>query len=286
MTQLQVVHRTAARRKFGGYKPDKPKIIREVKVEETETFRKLKQSAAKSLDLHSKGKGNYAHNFLRHLDYSAEDVERLSIALADFESHESFRFLGDFLATAVRCGQDSEYVIHASHLKTAFSSFGPLNISGKHVEFFGSADTICNKMSGGSLIIHPGGSRIKFLGAQMKGGSITIIGESNVGNLGIRMHGGEIIFNDPVNFNEGSGWSIGDGMSAGRIHFKKDCHHSYPCWSYLEIGRQRRLPFGGRIDFDGKIIGAFRLSNEDGRKEIYHKGKKMVGRWEGGRKVA
>jgi len=187
-----------ARRKFGGYKGEEPKIVRQAKVEENQALRQMAEAFQKFNHDRYKNDAGYekALQLVKGMDYTSADVTKFSILLADFQNEENFKEkAGLFLSALINHGTEQDYLVHVRLLD--------------EIQYLGYKNTK-------NIVIEGNCGQI---GNEMISGRITVIGNSG-GRLGLRMKGGKII----VKGNSGSG--IGEGMEGGTIIVEKDAEYN------------------------------------------------------------
>ncbi len=181
----------AANSRFDKYKPEPHKSVRQLKIEgaEDETPNQLKDAWSR-LELNTTSEFTYidAFRLIRHLDYSTKDVEKFSIALAEFQDEIKFaERAGIFLSALINNGKDKNYVVHANHLNVLLDCIGFRNR--KNIKVEGSIGK-CVGYSMLSGIIFVNGDVGNAIGHAMQGGKIYIVGER--GLLGEYIAGGRI----------------------------------------------------------------------------------------------
>ena len=110
----------AAAKQFGRYKREPKQDVRTQKIKEDQTLLQLKQ-AWKKFKLTSRFRDDQVYDdvlsIVKGLKYSAKDVERFSIALAEFQEEQDFETkAGYFLSALMNNGIDMDYIIHTAHL--------------------------------------------------------------------------------------------------------------------------------------------------------------------------
>ncbi|MDD5171998.1 MAG: hypothetical protein PHF60_03090 [Candidatus ainarchaeum sp.] len=248
---------------FTKYKPEEEKAVRKAEVEENETLRQLK-AAWKAVEYARNQRRRIpdyswqhcyekASELAKQVDYSAEDVERFSIALAEFQGEEEFsEKAGLFLSALINNGKDSDYVIHTEHLGEGIHRIGWMNT--KNIIVKGDVSESGRDMADGELIVR--GNARNGLGVRMEGGRITVKGDS-CGLAGYGMQGGAII----VEGNAAD--SVGLRMEGGTITVKGNAGK--------EIGQ---LMNGGEIHIEGKFKDVGNVIHG----KIFHKGVKIIDR--------
>ncbi|MDD5171805.1 MAG: hypothetical protein PHF60_02100 [Candidatus ainarchaeum sp.] len=132
--EIVVPDRSALANGFRGYKPEGELVVRKVEVVEDETLRQLKKAFSEYLTLDSPKHHttNYfyenAVSRIKKLRYSADDVERFSLALGEFQNEKEFpKKAGIFLSVLINMGKDYSYVIHTAHLSERPKYIGYMN---------------------------------------------------------------------------------------------------------------------------------------------------------------
>lgn len=217
---------TRADHRFGRYKKEEKREVRQADVkEDTEVMRQLKElwKAYRYQDYRG---GEWAadtstyYNLIcrasKKIRYSAKDVERFSIALAEFQDEKYFDIkVGLFLSALINKGKDKDYVIHTSHL------FKPPNVLGylnrKNITVNGDVgDWAGQRMKRGTIIVNGNAGGCvggDMRGYGMKGGTILIRQNASY-SVGNCMRGGKIIL-------EGNaGTFFGSWMNGGEIHIQ------------------------------------------------------------------
>lgn len=170
---------------FSRYRPEKERAVRMPEVVENATLRQLKDAWRRFVRAAYEGEEiehtdepsmvyYTAIRILKAIDYSAKDVEKFSVALAEFQDdvfdYNSFVYnAGLFLSALIGNCPDSDFVIHTRHLTNPPRYIGFRNTKNVTVE----------------------GSVEDYSGEKMASGRITINGDAGVG-LGHDMEGGEI----------------------------------------------------------------------------------------------
>ena len=244
---------------------------------------------------------------VKGLTYTAKDVERFSIALAEFQGEEDFREkAGYFLSALINNCPDSDFVIHTKHLEKKIEYLGLHNT--KNITIDGDAGNVLGReMIGGRITVK--GSTRDWAGLFMKNGEIVIEGDSGNGlgremksgkitvernasrNVGMLMVGGEIVIEgnggEQVGFHmkggkitvKGNATNLaGYGMESGEIVIDGDCGEDLG--NEMEGGKITVKGNGGECVGLGMAGGTIRIDgdyvsldkNIKGGK-IYHKGK-------------
>ena len=275
--------------RFGRYAPEAEKDVRKADVREDEVLKQLKSLFTKfECECPTQcyeileGPYNEALKLVRGLNYSAQDVTNLSIALAEFQDMVGFpKRAGLFLSALVNNMPDEHFVIHTKHLAVPISDLGYRNIGNVTVK--GSlADLIGHMMVGGTMVIE--GNVRWALAFRMKGGHMEIGGEC--GQVGNELSGGTILV-------KGDAGSVGDNMEGGLIIIKGNAVYTagraMKGGAILILGNAKIVGMqesftgnneryyygcieGGEIHVEGDL-GAFGMSGSAKDARIYHKGK-------------
>jgi hypothetical protein len=219
----------AARKRFKGYKRETEKVSRRADVKESEAVRQLQDAFVKTeclfpgehLEVLDEPYESALEN-LRGISYSVDDVQRLTIALAELQGEQGFsvKKAGLFLSAVVNNGADSEYTLLLAHLAgplhcLAYRNTKKMFVDGDVGRTFG--------MDFQSGSAHIKGSAGMHAGIHMKGGAITIGGNADFG-LGGHMRGGSITVEKDASH------CIGNGMKNGIITIKGNAGHNIGGW--------------------------------------------------------
>ncbi len=222
--------RTEASSLFRRYKQEFPKEVRKVDVQQDESLEQIRDAWIK-LRYKSGSIDRYylrICTILKELKYSSKDVEKFSIALADFQDDERFSFkAGTFLSALVNNCQDQDFVIQTKHFSVLVAHLGLRNI--KNVTINGDVDHhLAYRMKKGTIVVN--GNVGDNPGLGMRNGAIIING--NAGEMvGLMMKNGTIIvngntdecagacmFNGSIKINGNTGRSVGFMMQGGEVH--------------------------------------------------------------------
>ncbi len=298
---------------FGRYKREKIQEVRKSDIQESEGFQKLKQAfetwmSDKFWKRKSGGLGGIidyiypmAVKLIRGLEYSAKDVEKLCIAIAEFQQKEDFaNGAGVFLSAVINNGKEESYTIETRHLTEApnylcYRNKKRITIEGNVGEYVGCAQS-------GEILVN--GNADDYVGRYARAGKITIngnvvfcAGANNEGCLieikgnssmmpGVHMKNGRVIVRGNVETSAGDGMkggtleifgningSVGSEMEGGKIIVHKNAgerNHGY--FIALEM-------HGGEIHLNGRIFAQIMYDRMTGGK-IYKKGKLIFERKE------
>jgi formylmethanofuran dehydrogenase subunit C len=208
----------SASKRFGRYKDEKEKAVRKASAQESEALAGMRKAfgAVSRPPLFEDTSASY-HTALKAVaameaDYSAEDVERFSLMLGEFQDEENFmERAGLLLSALMNNGKDGNYTIHTQHLE-GINFLGYRNTKRVVVEGDVGNDA-GTRMKEGELIIRGDGGL--GVGFQMHGGSILVEGDADE-NLGMEMTEGEI------NVKGTAGDGAGYNMKGGLITIWKD----------------------------------------------------------------
>jgi hypothetical protein len=266
--------------KFGKYKKEGDKTVRAPMNKEDTVLVQLQEAFR-----NTRFKGNYlemidanyaeAVSAISGIDYSAYDVEKLSVALANFTDIPDFpEKAGYFLSALINSGIDSDYIVHTKHLVhpdaygkiEGMDFIGLMNtknilIDGDAAQFIGyrmksgriilegsTVWMIGDNLESGEIVVKGNGGH--YAGNEMKGGRLVIMGNADT-FLASGMKGGEIVlFGD-------SGEEPARYMKGGRVHI------------HGNIEDILQSVDGGEIHVDGEIGRLFGISNQA---RIFHKG--------------
>jgi formylmethanofuran dehydrogenase subunit C len=228
----------SAKRRFGRYKGEQGKGIREAEVTESKGLKRVVRAWEATVKVWKRNFGNGARGDFNEYhwlsekeaakaDYSAEDVNRFSLVLASFQHVRNYHVIAGFFLTAlVNKGEECAYHIDTKALDLPLEQLGyrnerdmvvagnagrdlGLGMLGGSIKLNGKAgDDAGRDLKDGSIEITK--SAGKNCGNDMSGGSILVSGNANV-RLGKDMEGGiiEVLGN--------AAHSVGTGMKDGRI---------------------------------------------------------------------
>jgi hypothetical protein len=230
-----IVPQLAASSRFGGFKAEPEREVREQKVETNHAVEEMKRIWTERNDTYRiKPSATYAKvlDRIKTVAYSAKDVETFSIVLAGFQDEIDFHGkAGLILSALINNCEEERFVIHTAHLTMPIDYLGYRNkkdivVDGDSGECVGYAmeggiitierdagHTAGVDMTAGTIIVK--GDAGWDVGAGMKGGSIIVKGDAKQ-NIGERMLGGSILIEGD------SGERIGYNMKGGEIYLLGD----------------------------------------------------------------
>jgi len=246
----------AVSKRFGRFKDEGEHAVRAPDVKRNEAlenaWKKFAKEAKKNTDSAYFNSENYrlALSLLEGISYSAQDVEKFSIACIQFQDENQFcSNAGLFLSALINNCKDDDFVINTRHLTETIWYLGYQNTK--------------------NIIVS--GDIGAYLGFDMKYGTITVEGDAG-GYVGQLMEGGSI-------FVKGSaGNSVGASMKNGRITVGGDVSHQLG-WAMeggtIEVNGNASVNVGGymkggEIHIYGTLVS---LDSEVRSGKIYHKGK-------------
>jgi hypothetical protein len=222
----------AASKRFGKYKGEKAKKIRDPQIVKNPAYKQLLNTWKNFLVL-SKAINDveqlykFAESMVKHLEFSPKLVEQLSVSIPDTKFSEDLGGrAGFFLSALINTGSENNYVIYTfpscpinwfayNNVKNVVVE-GDLQyvtarqMKGGKVEVKGNiAHTVGENMTGGELIVH--GNVGELLGKMLEGGTIICMGNAK-GSAGSAMRKGKLVVHGNV------GTSLGSGMTGGEIH--------------------------------------------------------------------
>lgn len=223
--------------RFGRYKKEEKKGIREFDLKKNEALEMLektwKEWKATFTDVWTEYRN--ANHLLRlsHISVSPEDIRLFSIYVSRFAEDDFFEVkAGIFLSALINSGPESDYSVVTLH-DAGLYAIGFRNVKEITIECNSPPALVGWEMGKGRIIVN--GSTGENAGLDMKGGEIIISG--NTGNgLGRCMHGGI------VRVEGDAGEETGVLMIGGELHIKGDIS---------SIGNDI---VGGRIYHKGKLI--------------------------------
>ena len=200
----------AASSKFGRFRPETEEKIREHQARPSPVLEDMKKAWAACEEIDH---NNYDMSISRMLiaknpRFSAKDIEVFSIALAGFQDEEHFPYkAGLFLSALINRSEDSEFVIHTSHLSKPVNTLGYRNT--KNIAVDGDVGHgVGSRMKDGSITID--GNADNKVGQRMGGGIIAVAGKAG-DSIGHEMTGGIITVGGDA------GESVGGWMQNGAI---------------------------------------------------------------------
>lgn len=228
----------AAGRRFGRYKKEAEKAVRKADVKHSEGLEQI----MKAWDAYKERWRSEGYllgyrrvsDFLKDLEYDAEDVGKFCVALAahqeEFQDKDgSFgriksKHLGTFLSALINNGNGNDFHICTKHLLFPIGDLCYENTKNVVIEgdvgenlgeFMKSGKIIVNNtgeftgyhMKGGEILVE--GEVGNCLGCGMEDGSITVKGNAG-DSVGLSMKGGKIVVNN-------AGREVGKSMTGGEI---------------------------------------------------------------------
>jgi hypothetical protein len=225
----------AAGRRFGAYKRQKERCIRENTVNESEGLKRLVE-LCRTIEIRTRRGRNHQEydrrRFYRtydqilrsasQIEYSAEDVFAFSLMLNRFDDKEGPKLeLSAFLSAIINAGREMGYSLSMYHTDGHFPFLGHRNT--KDISIEGDIDCIGTEMRGGTVVVD---GSAEHVGGHMEGGCITINGDCH--SLGSNMRGGKIVVKGNVREglrHRGSYCGIGFDTSGGSIEVRGDCQN-------------------------------------------------------------
>lgn len=228
--------RTAAGKKFGRYKEEQEKRVRKAEVKEDRVLRELKKAwrtCGYEKGVHFEEKYLFIVAAIENIPYSSEDVEKFSIALAEFQDESDFSDKsGFFLSALINNGKDVFYTVHTTHLERHVTNLGFKNM--RSITVKGDlGEMVGHRMQTGTIAVE--GNVGNWVGTWMEGGHITVKGDAGVqaGNI---MKGGKITIKGNADIG------VGLGMEGGVISIEGDVDS-------FDVSN-----IGGSICYKGKMI--------------------------------
>ena len=194
------------------YKSEKKQGVRKSDVKRDETLLRLREVWFR-FKFHGPPYDNTVYTelpiLLQGIDYSAEDIRRMCIALAEFQDEKWFSVkAGYFLSALINNGKEKNYVLSVHHLVEPICRLGRSNT--KNITIEGDVgERLGDGMTGGRIIVN--GNADSYAGAWLRGGRIEINGDV-CAQVGDCMQGGEIHIN-------GEYLTLGDNL-CGKIYYK------------------------------------------------------------------
>ena len=274
--------KTDARKKFGSFKKDDPKSIRNLKIEPNKELEGIFElyrdfvTIENTVEPGIRGRSTEKRLtvlgiLLKRKKFSAQGIMGFSKSFLarypDFSGHDGT--FGSFITAMMQKSEDSDFLVWLPETNeemiigneneknviiydSIYSTVFPEMKKGK-AEVFGNVRTVGKGMVSGEIIVH--GRSFGWVGPDMEGGRIIV--EEKAETVGCGMKGGEaIIYGD-------CGHEVGRCMSGGKVHIHGNVRH---------LGTDRTT--GGEIHVDGDYIT---LGDIKGGK-IYHKGKLIIDR--------
>jgi hypothetical protein len=250
----------AVSKRFGRFKDEDEQAVRAPDVAEDRALGQLKEAWMKvrwaGTFLASSSGRHYpaCMEAIAGLAYSPKDVEKFSLALAEYQDTEDFSWkAGYFLSALINNCPESKFAVYTRHLDRRIVCLGVCNT--KDIMMDGDAGNFLGyRMLGGRITVN--GNTDDFAGRWMVDGEIVINGDGG-NSLGDGMQGGKITVKGNV------GYWAGQRMKKGEIVVNGNSGH--------DLGDDMQ---GGKIVVEGYAgwVGVVRGG------EIYHKGKRIY--WE------
>jgi formylmethanofuran dehydrogenase subunit C len=281
---------TAVSKRFGRFKDEEEKAVRApavVRDEMLERFIDVWKRNGDEGDLWAFHAGieRYVGS---QSGYTSADVEKFSIALAEFQDDSDFSTkAGIFLSELINNGNDSDYVIHTRHLVEKIEFLGYANT--KNIVVRGDVGrSAAYLMKEGRLVVE--GNAGDLLGGDLEGGEILVTGNAG-DSAGKNMHGGRLAIKG------NAGLHVGRGMLGGEILIEGNVFHypfsgaggnlgDYLCGGKITVmGNAGEIgpTLGGEIHLHGTFTGIYRFTHARGKPNsrnavIYHQGKRIFPR--------
>jgi len=259
--------RTAVRRKFGGYKPEKPKIVRTAEVHEPEAVKVFRDAWERyrtpTWISTIPGSFRMACDLVGDFKASAHDVGLMMVAATDLKAGRGTDYankVGLLITAFINKGSDSTYELSTHHLPVPPRELGRQNT--KNLVIRGNnLDAVGTYMESGTIIVY--GNTSNNTGAGMGGGTILVVGDVT-DHAGLNMENGKIVVMG------GFGKSLGSGMKGGSITAYGGPKTPLDDGEYVGIHST-----GGEIYIYGHYPYSFELSKPRGGK-IYYQGRLIV----------
>jgi len=204
-----IIPTLAASGKFGGFKPESERAVREAKVERSPALDAILEvwgrCSNNSISLRTASIQASAS-----LDISAKDIEAFTILCVQFQEEEGFLDKGGiFISELINISKDDRFTIYTSHLSVPIDHIGYGNT--KHILVQGNTGACAGRfMTCGSITIQ--GDTDFEVGCSMEGGIIIVTGNASF-DVGKDMKGGEIHI-------EGDYERLANNIKGGRIFHK------------------------------------------------------------------
>jgi formylmethanofuran dehydrogenase subunit C len=226
---------TAVSKRFGRYKDEKGKAVRNADITESEGLNQLislcqglKIKARKGQSQEQYDRGRFYHIYDRigrsasQIEYLTEDVFAFSLMVERFDGNEGPKLeLSAFLSAVINAGRETDYSLSLFHTDGDFPFLGYRNT--KNIIIDGDIGSIGEEMIGGHIAVN---GSVRHTGQFMRDGCIIINGDC--GSLGSQMKGGKIVVKGSVRKGTGHGGSycgIGFDTSGGSIEVAGDCEN-------------------------------------------------------------
>lgn len=244
MIQLQRQPRTDARKKFRGYKTEKPTGFRKAEVREDSVYQELCgiwtrvpyfNDVQFSYEACVEAIGSFR--------CSAEDITKFTINFPEPESSGIVNTIdyqikeGVFLTALMNLGNNSDHELFVGNFHLPPSGIG--HLTDRNIIVHGDVwNLLGSQMRGGSIVVY--GNASGCTGQYMKGGKIIVHGNTN-SPVGYEMRGGEIEINGKAEL------ALGHYMKGGRIIINGDYHPVFPIYPAQNMD-------GGEIHINGNIL--------------------------------
>lgn len=262
-----MTNETKARSKFSKYKKQEPKAVRDFKVNKDPKIESLRRLCGDLLsDPSRQAEIKKEIQATGHM-FTAEDVEKFSLILREFEDSSAFElWAGPFLNVVMQASRDNDFILRLHNISSPIHDLGAendknLTIHGGKHEFLG------NRKEQGIIRVHDAmatflgiglnGAEIHFhgdvhdpVGPGMEEGLIVVYGNvipndyytpEGIADNPFETVTGQDMVNGLIEIRGNAAASIGHGMMGGEIHLEGD---------YVSIGDVGK----GTIYHKGKII--------------------------------
>jgi len=223
------IPRLAVSKRFGMYKDEEKKTVRDADVKKNATIEALINAWSKFYSVWKCGclvpylDYEYAQSLIRGIEYTVRDVHDFSYILAALPKQDHHGSAGQFLSALINNGKESNYLICT--------------------EAFGKKIDDIGHMNEKQIIVQGNGGN--SAGFRMKSGELIIEGDAEA-QIGRMMSGGTIVV------KKFADWRIGEEMSGGTIRiegaYESELWHGIPVTNIgrepKEVGYKMK---GGRI---------------------------------------
>ena len=257
---------------FGQLKPEEERELKKFEVEKNSTLEAIVKGLDKTIKAKYYGEDEFYRVCKRNLPkrYTAKDIERFSVILADYPSKDTMA-MGMYLNALINYSREKHVKIQTPHhkrlrylgyrnkckeilIKGDVGDFLGYKMKRGRIIVRGSVEgRVAVDMRGGTINVD--GTVGSFVGLFMKAGKVYVKG--NAGSFtGVYMRGGEIHI-------EGDTSGLGHGMRDGVIYVAGNAGS--------EVGSEMKH---GQIYLDGTYES---IANDRFGGSIYHKGKLIAG---------